>query len=111
MFHVKNLALLTMSQKFQRKKEDFTCENCGFFVVGNGYTNHCPQCLWGKHVDVFPGDRASECSALMRPVGFTLKKQQVIIIHKCVKCGHNMRNKSADNDSIESMVSLKQSGT
>jgi rubrerythrin len=97
-----------MSQKFQRKKEDFTCEHCGVFVIGNGYTNHCPQCLWGKHVDVFPGDRASECGELMRPAGFTMKKQQFVIIHKCVKCGYIGKNKIAPNDNIDTMTTLKQ---
>ena len=32
-----------------KNKEDFICENCGAFVVGTGYTSHCPQCLWSKH--------------------------------------------------------------
>lgn len=36
---------MTTSRKFQRTKEDFTYERCGFFVRGSGYTNHCPQYL------------------------------------------------------------------
>ncbi|MEK7158524.1 MAG: RNHCP domain-containing protein, partial [Patescibacteria group bacterium] len=47
-----------MSRTFQRRVEDFTCESCGAQVTGDGYTNHCPQCLVSKHVDVYPGDRA-----------------------------------------------------
>jgi hypothetical protein len=31
------------------------------------YRNHCPACLWSKHVDVQPGDRAATCRGLMRP--------------------------------------------
>ena len=58
-----------MSQKFIRKVEDFTCEKCGFGSEGNGFTNHCPECLWSKHVDKHPGDRAEECGGLMRPIG------------------------------------------
>src|SRR3989338_8156335 len=52
--------IMTTSRRFQRTKEDFTCERCGFFVRGSGYTNHCPQCLWSKHVDVNPGNRQAE---------------------------------------------------
>lgn len=38
-------------KNFTRVIEDFICENCGTEVKGNGYTNHCPKCLWSKHVD------------------------------------------------------------
>ena len=59
----------TPPKKFQRTIEDFTCEQCNFAVKGNGYTNHCPKCLWSKHVDVNPGDRAATCGGLMEPIG------------------------------------------
>ena len=60
-------------KQFNRKKENFVCENCGEKVEGNGYTNHCPNCLWSKHVDINPGDRQEECKGLMVPVD--LEKQ------------------------------------
>ena len=44
---------------FIRKTEDFICENCGAVVVGNGYTNHCPACLYSKHVEEVEIGRAS----------------------------------------------------
>ena len=53
---------------FNRKKENFVCENCGEKVEGNGYTNHCPNCLWSKHVDINPGDRAETCHGLLKPI-------------------------------------------
>ena len=59
---------------FIRKTEDFICENCGAVVVGNGYTNHCPACLYSKHVDRSPGDRAADCGGLMEPVAVALKR-------------------------------------
>ena len=40
----------------------FSCLRCGLEVVplSNGsYRNHCAECLYSKHVDVVPGDRAS----------------------------------------------------
>ncbi len=97
-----------MSNTFQRRKEDFTCEHCGFFVVGNGYTNHCPKCLWGKHVDVNPGDRASECQGMLKPYSWTMQKQEFIVIHKCVKCGFIGRNKLSDGDSMDVLIALGQ---
>ena len=57
-----------MTKKFQRTKEDFTCEKCNLVVNGSGYTNHCPRCLWSKHVDVNPGDRQATCQGFMEPV-------------------------------------------
>ncbi|HQY53570.1 MAG TPA: RNHCP domain-containing protein [Ignavibacteria bacterium] len=39
-----------MDRKFQKRTEDFTCGNCGCKVTGDGYTNHCPECLYRMHV-------------------------------------------------------------
>ena len=75
------------ARKFQRTIEDFTCENCGFVNKGTGYTNHCPRCLWSKHVDINPGDRQSVCQGLMKPVQVEIKGQEYIIVHRCTKCG------------------------
>lgn len=100
-----------MSNMFQRKKEDFTCEQCGFFVVGNGYTNHCSKCLWGKHVDVNPGDRASVCQGMMQPYSFTMNKQEFVVIHKCVSCGFMGKNRLSLEDNMDVLVALKQKPT
>jgi Zn ribbon nucleic-acid-binding protein len=93
-------------KKFQRRKEDFTCEHCGFFVEGNGYTNHCPKCLWCKHVDVNPGDRAAACRGMMEPVGLERKRDDYIITHACVACGFQRKNRSAEEDSVEMLAEL-----
>jgi len=41
-----------------------------------GYTarDHCPYCLYSKHLDIFPGDRKNECKGLMKPIGYMKKK-------------------------------------
>ncbi len=93
-----------MSQKFIKNKEDFVCEKCGFKVVGNGYTNHCPECLWSKHVDENPGDRASACGGLMKPLDVVMEKGQFEIIHQCVQCRYKKNNKTAPNDKIEKFL-------
>ncbi len=95
-----------MGKKFQRHSENFTCGNCGFPVQGNGYTNHCPKCLWSQHVDVHPGDRAEHCRGLMEPAGFTIKRGNYILIHRCTKCGISKKNKAAKNDRFAAILSL-----
>ena len=93
---------------FQRKIEDFTCEHCGVEVVGNGYTNHCPKCLWCKHVDVNPGDRASHCNGLMKPVGVEEQAGGYKIVHRCVTCGFERKNKMAENDAFDVALTLNE---
>ncbi|KKS64475.1 MAG: hypothetical protein UV40_C0004G0012 [Parcubacteria group bacterium GW2011_GWA1_42_7] len=94
------------SKKFQRKKEDFVCEKCGFNVKGTGYTNHCPKCLWSKHVDVNPGDRLSECGGMMEPAEIEMKEGEYVIIHRCVKCGFEKKNKAAEDDDFEEILRI-----
>ncbi len=89
-----------MTQKFIKKIEDFSCEQCRVEVRGTGFTNHCPQCLWSKHVDVFPGDRAEDCAGLMQPINLVVKKKQYAIVSQCLKCGEERTNKIAEGDNI-----------
>ena len=102
---------MTTSRKFQRTKEDFTCERCGFFVRGSGYTNHCSQCLWSKNVDVNPGDRQAECLGLMEPVGVELEGGEYTILHRCISCGFEKRNKMAKNDNFDVILQLSSRPT
>jgi ribosomal protein L32 len=94
---------------FQRKIEDFSCENCGHFIVGNGYTNHCSMCLWSKHVDINPGDRLSECKGMMKPVSVEQKDGDYIILHVCQKCGSKKPNKVSKNDDFDAILSVAKS--
>ncbi len=84
--------------RFEKTVENFVCEKCGTQVQGNGFTNHCPNCLWSKHVDINPGDRRENCKGLMKPLGLDQKKGEFVLIHKCQKCGNEKRNKVALND-------------
>lgn len=94
-----------MTKKFQRHTEDFTCAHCGAEVVGNGYTNHCPQCLYSKHVDINPGDRAETCHGLLVPVGLEQKGDTWVVNHQCAKCGKTMRCKTLPQD-IDGVLKL-----
>ena len=89
-----------MSSSFKRNKEDFVCENCGEKVVGNGFTNHCPHCLYSKHVDIDPGDRAEDCGGLMEPINLELERGKYIITQKCLKCGRIWHNEASAGDEI-----------
>jgi hypothetical protein len=95
-----------MDKKFQRKIEDFVCENCGAKVKGNGYTNHCPVCLCSKHVDINPGDRAATCLGLMKPIDIELKKGEYIVIQQCEKCKHLRKNKVTAEDNMGKVAEI-----
>jgi len=97
-----------MAKKFQRKKEDFICENCGNIVIGNGYTNHCPVCLYSKHVDINPGDRLATCRGLMEPIGFETKGSGYVVIQRCQKCGLERKNKLSDEDNFDVLLDLSK---
>ena len=98
--------VLNMSSRFKRTKENFTCEKCGFFVEGDGYTNHCPECLWSKHVDIFPGNRKEKCRGMMEPIGVKIKNKEYAIIHKCIKCGKELPNKTNSNDNFQMLTQI-----
>lgn len=95
-----------MSQSFIKNQEDFTCEHCGHAVKGNGYTNHCPKCLWSKHVDVNPGDRAAKCGGLMKAVSYEKNSEGFTILHQCVICGYQKRNKLSPDDDLARLSEL-----
>ncbi len=98
-------------KKFTRRVENFTCANCGATVVGNGYTNHCPHCLWSRHVDNAPGDRASTCGGMMRPISATPAGNGFIITHICEKCGKQINQHSADDDNIDTIIDISRNNT
>jgi hypothetical protein len=89
-----------LSRRFTRTRENFTCFNCVARVAGDGYTNHCPACLWSLHVDVQPGDRAAECRAPMEPINVLYERGRYVIVHRCTGCGTRRRCRAADGDNI-----------
>ncbi len=95
----------------------FVCNYCGRNVeplTSGSYRNHCPFCLYGKHVDIIPGDRSETCQGLMQPVGVDHdSKKEWIIVYRCVKCGIVRRNKAAledrQPDDFELIIALTSS--
>lgn len=97
-----------MMKNFIKKEEDFVCRVCKKEVKGTGYTNHCPNCLWSRHVDEeIPGDRASKCRGLMEPIGVEIKSGEYFLIYKCQKCGKKTRNKTSKEDKLEEIIKLQ----
>ncbi len=101
-----NLKINTKSKGFSKCVEDFVCANCKTSVKGNGFTNHCPNCLWSKHVDINPGDRNSRCSGMMEPIASIYATGRFTIAHKCIKCHTIKRVKSAYNDNPSLLLSI-----
>ena len=94
--------------KFQRRIEDFMCGFCGEQVKGSGYTNHCPKCLWSKHVDVNPGDRAENCCGMMEPMSVEGTSPEYAILHRCARCGVERRNKVEATDDMTAVIKIAQ---
>ena len=94
------------NKRFQRKIENFTCEKCGTLVKGNGWTNHCPKCLWSKHLDINPGDREEICAGLMAPVSIIKKGGGYLINHQCQKCGFERRKKLEKSDNFDALLMI-----
>jgi hypothetical protein len=84
--------------------EEFKCGHCRAFigptVCGGKHRNHCPLCLWSRHVDKGrPGDRACECRAMMQPAGVSYRANgEQMIVHRCLGCGAERRNRVAADD-------------
>lgn len=90
---------------FIARQERFICEHCKANVAPlttGSYRNHCPKCLWSKHVDdKGPGDRASVCKSMMKPVGLDYRSNKGwMIVHRCTTCSKEIPNTSACDDDL-----------
>ena len=97
----------SMTKKFTKKKEDFICEFCGLTVKGDGYTDHCSNCLWSKHVDINPGDRASDCGGMMKPIKIEVQKDKYRVVNKCEKCGYEKTNILSPDDNWDTVINIQ----
>lgn len=98
--------MMTYGKIFQKRMEDFVCEQCEFPVVGDGYTNHCPRCLYSKHVDIHPGDRLASCGGLMEPVSCIRERGQEKLLQRCKRCGFERNNKVQREDNFEALLGV-----
>lgn len=97
-----------MAKRFQRRREDFACAHCGAEVKGDGYTNHCPRCLYSRHVDLNPGDRQADCGGLMEPVAIDRRDETYRILHRCLACGAEKWNRVSPKDDFEVLLRVAE---
>jgi len=98
-----------MIKFFAKNDRGFICENCKKEIPPLLYSsrNHCPFCLYSKHVDINPGDRSCDCGGLMKPVAVTTSaKKDFIITHRCEKCGLERNNRSQTDDDRDLLIKL-----
>jgi len=100
-----------------RTNDGFVCERCGTQVLPllrGGFRNHCPACLWSRHVDCVAGDREAACAGFMEPVAVeTDARRGWMIVHRCVRCRMTRRNRAAladprQPDDFEVILALAQ---
>ena len=97
-------------KRFNMIDEEFICENCGKKVPPLEYSarDHCPFCLYSKHVDINPGDRENDCKGLMEPVGIEKYKDTYKIIYKCTKCRETHKNIAARDDDYNKIIEISK---
>ena len=97
-------------KNFTMRDEEFVCENCGELVSPLGYTarDHCPHCLYSKHVDIMPGDRQNTCKGLLKPIGIEKFKDTYKILYKCKKCHQPHKNIMAKDDDMNLIIELSK---
>ena len=97
-------------KNFTMRDEEFICENCGLLVNPLGYTarDHCPHCLYSKHVDIMPGDRQNPCKGLLKPIGIEKFKDTYKILYKCESCNEPHKNIMAKDDNMELIIELSK---
>jgi len=95
-------------KKFTMIDEEFICESCGKKVEKLNYTarDHCPYCLYSKHLDINPGDRSNTCQGLLKPIGIEKFKNTYKIIYKCQKCNEYHKNIMANDDDFNKIIEL-----
>ena len=105
------LTRLPMSRKSRPDVKQFTCIHCRSQVptqsYGTRHRNHCPQCLWSRHVDEETGDRRSPCTQPMKPISIAIRDDgEWSLIHRCTGCGTLRTNRIAGDDHELSLLSL-----
>lgn len=93
------------------QNEAFICVNCGRAVapaqLGSRHRNHCPHCLWSRHVDMRTGDRRSSCRGGMRPIGiWVADDSEWSLVHRCEKCGFLRSNRIGAEDNEGALLAL-----
>ena len=89
----------------------FRCRHCEAVVparaMGTAHRNHCPNCLWSRHLDDRPGDRAASCGAPMEPIAISVRGSgEWVLIHRCTSCDVLRANRTAGDDDPTMLLKL-----
>ncbi|MFC1610116.1 RNHCP domain-containing protein [Myxococcota bacterium] len=91
-------------------EESFLCAHCKRTVVptlhGTRHRNHCPHCLWSRHLDRTPGDRRSSCRGQMVPVAVWVRDGEWVLLHRCERCAIIRGNRIAPDDDLTTLLAL-----
>jgi len=95
----------------RRRMDGFRCAHCSAGVPGSApgtdHRNHCPHCLWSKHVDEVIGDRRSACHQPMEPISIATRGDgEWSIVHRCTGCGTLRVNRVAGDDREGALLAL-----
>jgi hypothetical protein len=88
----------------RRGPDAFRCTHCRRDVPlrapGTKHRNHCPTCLWSRHVDDdVPGDRDASCCSAMEPLAVCVRPDgEWALIHRCRGCEQLRVNRIAGDD-------------
>ncbi len=97
-------------KRFNVIDEEFICDNCHSKVKRLEYTarDHCPNCLYSKHIDIMPGDRKCLCLGLLKPIGIEKYRDTYKIIYECEKCHYHHKNIMARDDNMDLIIELSK---
>ena len=104
-------------------EQGFTCRHCALYVpchpalAGVQNRNHCPYCLWSRHLDWrIAGDRMAGCRAALLPIGLTIKRSrtkyagardgELMLIHRCTICAKVAINRIAADDCAAAIMQI-----
>ena len=96
----------------RRTPSTFRCGHCRLDVPlsapGTRHRNHCPNCLWSRHLDGrVPGDRAEDCAGQMEPVGVSVRGDgEWVLVHRCGGCDTVRLNRIAGDDNPLTLMHL-----
>lgn len=114
----------------ETREHGFGCDHCHEWApineeMGTHNRNHCPHCLWSKHLDdTTPGDRKSDCKQGMRPIALTFKGEsadkyatapeqqlgELMLVHECVRGDQIRINRIAADDNPHALVDVFHAG-
>jgi hypothetical protein len=100
-----------MSHRSRPDEQEFTCIHCKHRIDarthGTRHRNHCPACLWSRHLDEQPGDRACPCRQPMEPISIEVRRDgEWAIVHRCRGCGVLRTNRIAGDDHTMTLLGL-----